>query len=133
MLRGGAPLELPRIDPRRFGARHEIVYGVGGASLGGGGFPHAIGRQDLARDATRWWEQPGCFAGEPVFVPRPDGAGEADGILLSVVLDTVAGRSFLLVLDAASLQELARAETAQAIPAGLHGGFFPDPPDVRLG
>ena len=128
VLRGSAPLELPRIDPRRLGARHEIVYGVGGASRGGGSFPHAIGRQDLARDATRWWEQPGCFAGEPVFVPRPDGAGETDGILLSVVLDTVAGRSFLLVLDAASLQELARAETAQAIPAGLHGGFFPDPP-----
>ena len=132
VLRGSAPLELPRIDPRRLGARHETVYGVGGASLGGADFPHAIGRQDLARDVTRWWEQPGCFAGEPVFVPRPDGAGEADGILLSVVLDTAASRSFLLVLDAASLHELARAETAQAIPAGLHGGFFADTPEACL-
>ena len=123
VLRGSAPLELPRIDPRRIGVRHDIVYGVGQADAGDHGFAHAIGRQDLARGTTSWWQQEHCFAGEPVFVPHPDSQAEAAGVLLSVVLDTSRQRSFLLVLDAATLDEIARAETSQAIPAGLHGMF----------
>ena len=127
VLRGSAPLELPRIDPRRIGARHGIVYGVGQADAGTRGFAHAIGRQDLAQGITIWWQQAHCFAGEPVFVPRPGTQGETEGVLLSVVLDTRMQRSFLLVLDAETLAEIARAETNQAIPAGLHGMFQADP------
>ena len=44
-------------------------------------------------------------------------------MLLSVVLDAVAGRSCLLVLDAGSLRELARARVPHAIPFGFHGQF----------
>jgi carotenoid cleavage dioxygenase-like enzyme len=33
-------------------------------------------------------------------------------------------RSFLLVLDAATLQEIARAETPHAIPFHFHGNYF---------
>lgn len=40
--------------------------------------------------------------GEAIFLPDPEGKGEGEdeGILLSVVLDGVAGKSYLLVLDA---------------------------------
>jgi len=58
-----------------------------------------------------------------VFVRRPDGSGEDDGVLLSVVLDAQAQRSFLLVLDAADLHELARAQVPHHIPFGFHGQF----------
>ena len=44
-------------------------------------------------------------------------------MLLSVVLDAEAERSFLLVLDAADLPELARAEVPHHIPFGFHGQF----------
>ena len=44
-------------------------------------------------------------------------------MVLSVVLDSAAGRSFLLVLDAGSFEELARAEAPQRIPFGFHGDF----------
>ena len=50
--------------------------------------------------------------------------GEDDGVVLSVVLDADAGRSFLLVLDAGSFEELARAEAPHHIPFGFHGQFF---------
>ena len=33
-------------------------------------------------------------------------------------------RSFLLVLDAATLAEIARAETPHAIPFHFHGNYF---------
>ena len=45
-------------------------------------------------------------------------------MLLSVVLDAAAGRSFLVVLDAHTLEELARAEAPHHIPFGFHGQFL---------
>jgi carotenoid cleavage dioxygenase-like enzyme len=69
------------------------------------------------------WAEDGCFPGEPVFVAAPDGDAEDEGVLLSVVLDGERGTSFLLVLDAASLEELARAEAPHHIPFGFHGQF----------
>ena len=72
------------------------------------------------------WEEPAAWAGEPVFVPRPRRRAEAedDGVVLSVVLDAEAGRSFLLVLDARSFEEVARAQAPHHIPFGFHGQFF---------
>ncbi|MDQ5832550.1 MAG: carotenoid oxygenase family protein, partial [Actinomycetota bacterium] len=46
------------------------------------------------------------------------------GVVLSVVLDTAAARSFLLVLDAGSFEELARAEAPHHIPFGFHGQYM---------
>ena len=48
--------------------------------------------------------------------------------MLSVVLDSAAERSFLLILDAESFEEVARAEAPHHIPFGFHGQFFRDKP-----
>jgi carotenoid cleavage dioxygenase-like enzyme len=58
-----------------------------------------------------------------VFVAEPDAAEEDAGVLLSIVLDGERGSSFLLVLDARDLSELARAEVPHHIPFGFHGQF----------
>jgi carotenoid cleavage dioxygenase-like enzyme len=42
------------------------------------------------------------------------------------VLDGARGSSFLLVLDAHNLEELARAEVPHHIPFGFHGQFARD-------
>jgi len=60
----------------------------------------------------------------PVLVAAPEGTREDDGVVLSVVLDPATGNSYLLVLDAESFQERARAEAPHAIPFGFHGQFF---------
>jgi carotenoid cleavage dioxygenase-like enzyme len=60
-------------------------------------------------------------------VARPSGVQEDDGVLLSVVLDVRARTSFLLVLDAATLGEVARASVPHHIPFGFHGNYFSDP------
>lgn len=73
----------------------------------------------------RWFEA-GAYPGEAVFVARPGGMAEDDGIILSVVLDTLAGTSFLLVLDAATLEEQARACVPHHIPFGFHGTHLAD-------
>ena len=64
------------------------------------------------------------YPGEPVFVPAPGATAEDDGVLLSVILDPERGTSSLLVLDAATLAERARAEVPHHIPHGFHGQYF---------
>jgi beta,beta-carotene 9',10'-dioxygenase len=120
------PFELPRIDYlRRAGKPYRFVWGV--AQSVPESFLDTIVKVDIAEAAAARvtsWSEPGCFAGEPVFVARPEGAAEDDGVLLSVVLDTARRNSFLLVLNAADLSEIARAEVPHHIPFGFHGNYF---------
>lgn len=55
--------------------------------------------------------------------PGAAGKDEDEGVILSVVLDSGKGKSFLLVLDAASFTEVARVELPHHIPFGFHGTF----------
>ncbi|PSP63125.1 hypothetical protein BRC77_08065 [Halobacteriales archaeon QH_8_64_26] len=76
------------------------------------------------------WSAEGTYPGEPVFVPTPnEQRAEDDGALLSVVLDASEERSFLLVLDAATMNERARAWCPHPIPFGFHGQFYADGED----
>jgi carotenoid cleavage dioxygenase-like enzyme len=59
-----------------------------------------------------------------VFVAAPQAAHEDGGVILSVVLDTRMAASFLLILDAATFRELARAEAPHHIPFGFHGEYL---------
>ncbi|HEY4096122.1 MAG TPA: carotenoid oxygenase family protein [Baekduia sp.] len=115
-------LELPRIDYRRRNG-HDYRY-VYGASSGDSPFLKRLVKLDVNDGTSLVWDEPGAWAGEPVFVPRPGAEAEDDGVVLSVVLDADAGRSFLLVLDAGTFQELARAEAPHHVPFGFHGQFF---------
>jgi beta,beta-carotene 9',10'-dioxygenase len=118
-----ARLELPRINyRRRAGRRYRYVYGAGNEVPGN--FIDNLVKLDLERNATSSWYEEGCYPGEPVFVARPEAAEEDDGVILSVVLDAKKAASFLLVLDASSFRELARAEVSHHIPFGFHGNYF---------
>lgn len=113
-------LELPRINYGRSNERpYRYVWGIDQKS----GWLDRIVKVDVAERRTIEWREDGCSPGEPVFVAAPDGEDEDDGVLLSVVFDARSGRSFMLVLDAADLGELARAETPHHIPYGFHGQF----------
>jgi carotenoid cleavage dioxygenase-like enzyme len=115
-------LELPRINYRaNNGLPYRYAYG---ASAGDAAFLKRLVKIDVADGSHTIWDEPGAWAGEPVFVPRPGATTEDDGVVLSVVLDTDAGASFLLVLDAASFEEIARARAPHHIPFGFHGQFF---------
>ena len=79
---------------------------------------------DVGQGEVASWAEDGCYPGEPIFVRAPGEEAEDGGIILSVVLDTRAQRSFLLVLDAGSFDELARAEAPHHIPFGFHGQYL---------
>ncbi len=114
------PIDLPRINYGRCNERpYRHAWGVGF----GGGWIDRIVKADVVEHRSTVWSEDDCFPGEPVFVGDPDGKHEDEGVLLSIVLDGRKGNSFLLVLDASSLEELARAEVPHHIPFGFHGQF----------
>jgi beta,beta-carotene 9',10'-dioxygenase len=114
-------VELPRID---YGRRNTRDYRFAYFAGADGGWLDRLAKVDVADGTRTVWSEQGCYPGEPVFVRRPDSSAEDDGLVLSVVLDSGAGRSFLLVLDASSFEELARAEAPHHIPFGFHGQYF---------
>jgi carotenoid cleavage dioxygenase-like enzyme len=120
--RSDTRIELPRIDDRR--ATRDYRYVWGGGQRKPDNFIDQIVRIDIDSGDAETWHQPGCYPGEPVFVERPDAAGEADGVLLTVVLDAERDSSFLAVLDAESLDEVGRARVPHHIPFQFHGNFY---------
>jgi carotenoid cleavage dioxygenase-like enzyme len=119
-------LELPNFDTRRYNMQdgYRYVYGVSIDPQQRQGFYNQLLKVDVETGAALTWRQPGCYPGEPIFAGRPGRAAQDDGALLSVVLDAAAGTSFLLVLDAHTFDELARAEVPHAILFGYHGAYF---------
>jgi carotenoid cleavage dioxygenase-like enzyme len=121
-------IELPSLDYARMNTspEHTYVYGVGVRAERG--FYDQLVKVDLGTRHTTTWYEPGCYPGEGVFVGRPGREAEDDGVVLSVVLDSARGTSFLLVLDASSFTEVARAELPHPVLFGYHGQFFGDLP-----
>lgn len=117
-------LELPRINYGRCNARpYRYVWGVRGED---GRFPDQIVKVDVEDGATLSWARPGHYPSEPVFVAAPGADGEDGGVLLSIVLDVENESSYLMVLDATNLEEVATASAPHAIPFGFHGQFMRD-------
>jgi carotenoid cleavage dioxygenase-like enzyme len=117
-----ANLELPRIDDRVEGRRYRVAYGIGTHKEDS--FADRLVKADVEAGTAATWEEDGLHPGEPVYVPRPGGSGEDEGVVLSVVLDVEAERSLLLVLDAESFDERARAAVPHALPFDFHGTFL---------
>jgi beta,beta-carotene 9',10'-dioxygenase len=116
--------ELPRICyGRHNGREYAVAYGVSARGRAEDDFLNQLVRIDVRTGEAKAWHEPGCYPGEPVFVAAPSAVAEDDGVVLSVVLDAAAARSFLVVLDGRSFTELARAEVPHPIPFGFHGQF----------
>jgi carotenoid cleavage dioxygenase-like enzyme len=81
---------------------------------------------DVEKRTSQTWFEPNTYPSEPIFVAAPNATREDDGVILSVVLDTARGRSFLLVLDATRFRELGRAHLPHHIPLEFHGLFIKD-------
>ena len=118
-------LDFPIVDQRCLGSAHRVVHGVGARPTVRGGFLDRLVRVSLDGSPPRQWSSPRCYPGEGLFVAQPGAVPESAGVILSVVLDAAAERSFLLVCDAMTYDELARCPLPHAVPFGFHGLFTP--------
>ncbi|PSQ59398.1 beta-carotene 15,15'-monooxygenase [Halobacteriales archaeon SW_7_71_33] len=118
------PVEFPTIDYAGHGGEpYRYVY-LAETEPGSGSLPTDVTKVDVDDGRVRRWREAGTHPGEPVFVPAPDGEREDDGVLLTVLLDPGADRSTLVVLDADTLSELARAPLPHRLPYAFHGQFY---------
>jgi beta,beta-carotene 9',10'-dioxygenase len=117
-------LELPRVNDAYVARPYQYAYGISSDPATHVGFPNQLAKINVETGESHIWREPGCYPGEPVFVAAPGASAEDDGVLLSVVLDTQTEQSFLLVLDAATMTECARATVPHHIPFGFHGQFY---------
>ncbi len=118
-------MELPHIDYDRYNAKSDYRY-IYTLSLtnNNSSFYDQIAKIDINTNKSIFWNQEGCFPGEPVFVPSPQSKAEDDGILVTLVLDTTNESSFLLLLDASSMQEITKIIAPDPIMIGFHGQYF---------
>ncbi|KAM7205450.1 Carotenoid oxygenase [Naviculisporaceae sp. PSN 640] len=112
--------ELPTINPLYHTKRHRYVYSV--VYRGKSTAMDGIVKTDTETREVLFWDNPkGHTPGEAIFVPRPGATAEDDGVLLSVVLDGYCGKSYLLCLDAQTMQELGKGEVGFPVAFGFHG------------
>jgi carotenoid cleavage dioxygenase-like enzyme len=136
--------ELVRINELFKGRKYRYSYGFTGFAGDGeekGGFNDwAIIKLDhyaaanMQQSSCKIWKSPNCFPSETVFVPQklPPFSGQSvnnsesedDGILISQVYDTEKRETFLLLLNAKNMTELARCYTGERCPISFHGCFI---------
>ncbi len=112
-------LEFPKIPDHLNGKRYRYLYMVN-LDLK----DSSLVKYDWERREEISWKAPNAKIIEPIFVPAPHAKSEDDGVLLTVVCEESANLSYLLVLDAQSLQEMARAFLPEPLATSFHGQFF---------
>lgn len=113
-------VELPAINPAYAMREYRYVY----AARAEQGIAQQLIKIDLNSARHHIWQSKGCYPTEPVFIAKPKATDEDDGIILSLVLDALAQKSFVVILDAKTLKEIARIYAPHHIPFTVHSKFF---------
>ncbi len=117
-------IELPRTNYGQVNQHgYRYAYGIGTRTRRST-FTDQLVKLDVQSGNARLWRERDAYPGEPVFTPAPNPKREDDGVITSVVLDAAHATSFLLVLDAQTFEERARARVPHHIPFGFHGMHF---------
>jgi all-trans-8'-apo-beta-carotenal 15,15'-oxygenase len=116
--------EFAMVNPRHEGLQSQLAWmavaerEVGNAPL------QAIKKLNLTSGERRVWSAaPRGFVSEPVMVPRPGSRAEDDGWVLTMVWNGARCATDLVILDAATMEEVGVIELPLALPYGLHGSW----------
>ena len=121
--------EFPRVDERRIGRRYRFGYTAAREpELNDGAQPlwTAVKKYDFERgtaETRRFGAENGV--GEPLFVPRGEGAAEDDGWVLVLAYDHARNTSDFYILDARDVrgEPVAVVHLPHRVPYGFHGNW----------
>jgi carotenoid cleavage dioxygenase-like enzyme len=105
------------------GRPYRFAYGASDGHQADGAYASAIVKVDIATGTSTSFSDDRLIFGEPLFISRPHGDGEDDGVLLSVGSAKDSETSLLAIIDAKTMALLASAEVPSSIPLGFHGSF----------
>jgi len=115
--------DFPTINEAYRGRRYCYAYGVVAIDYAF----MALVKKSLCDDAPekdRVYRVDNHYFSEANFVANPEGTSEDDGVLVTIGHDGVKGRSYLLILDAKTLEPINQAFSPHRIPYSFHGNFF---------
>src|SRR5262249_39568106 len=120
------------VDERLVGRRHRFGY-VAARDTADDADPMPIWTNVVKYDLERGTSETRRFGvgngvGEPLFVPRRDGAAEDDGWVLVLAYDQARNASEFLVLEARDLagEPVACVRLPHRVPYGFHGNWVPE-------
>jgi beta,beta-carotene 9',10'-dioxygenase len=117
--------EFPSTNYRRVnGSDYRFAWGTADGPQVAGSYPSRIVKVDVRSGESIAFTDGERVYGEPVFVARPGGSDEDDGVLLSVGTSQRADTSALAIIDARAMTLVARADVPGSIPLGFHGSFI---------
>ncbi len=125
LLAANTYIELPRVSEEKNMQRYRYAYGISDSGLEAPApLFNSLVKVDVESGDTLYYTPTDGACGEPIFVADPEGTEEDDGVLLSVVLDKAEEKSFMAVVDARTMREIARATVPQVVPFGFHGQYM---------
>ena len=120
------PCEWASCNPRFNMLPYRYAYGVSmsaDARDNANQIYNTLVKADLELKKYAEWRSEGCYPSAPTMIPRPGANAEDDGIVMSVVLNSMTRKSFVLLLDAASWSEIARLHLPHALPFTTRSQF----------
>ena len=115
--------EFPMINYDRFHQKdYTYAYFVHNALYRGA----KIAKLNVKTKKIIYWDPPtGYYPHEPVFVQADGAIGEDDGIIISSgPISSPAGTSFMVILNAKDLSQLALVKNPNNAPYSLHNRFY---------
>lgn len=113
--------DFPTVNPSKKGKQHRYVWLS--AAQRPTNVTNALVKFDTDTSQALRWHEPGSLPGEPCFIQNPSSDIEDDGVIVSMLIQGDSGASSVLVLDAATMKELARIPCPIPITSGFHGSF----------
>ncbi|KAF7653506.1 hypothetical protein LDENG_00081910 [Lucifuga dentata] len=116
-------LELPGINYSFNARKYRYFYG---SRMEWTPHPNKIAKFDIMTRKHVEWHEENCYPSEPVFVASPGSVEEDDGVILSSVISPDPKIApFMLILNAKTMEEIARASIPASVHMDLHGHFIP--------
>ena len=115
--------EFPMINYDRFHQKdYTYAYFVHNALYRGA----KIAKLNVKTKKIIYWDPPtGYYPHEPIFVQADGAIGEDDGIIISAgPVSSPAGTSFMVILNAKDLSQLALVKNPNNAPYSLHNRFY---------
>ena len=118
--------EFPIVHPHHVGRPYRYLYvNATHAPIGNAPLQAVMKIDQKTGERQIWSAAPRGFAGDIVFVPRPNSVEEDEGWLLMLMYDAAYHRSDVVILDARDLTQgpIARLHLKHHIPHGFHASW----------